>query len=101
MLGKRRIQVWSEQKAVFNGGAGEHRSGPPSCSPAKQSTFLSAAGRVINHDERSNHQAPIPYIAGFSTMHHMCEYVIVESAPLPDLLCRGGADLGALNISLE
>ena len=34
-------------------------------------------------------------------MHHLCEYVIVELAPLPDLLCRGGADLGALNISLE
>ena len=101
MLGKRRIQVWSEQKAVFNGGAGELRSGPPNCPPAKQSTFLSAIRRVINHDERSNHQAPIPYIAGFRTMHHLCEYVIVESAPLPNLLCRGGADLGALNISLE
>ena len=85
MLGKRRIQVWSEQKAVFNGGAGELRSGPPNCPPAKQSTFLSAIRRVINHDERSNHQAPIPYIAGFRTMHHLCEYVIVESAPLPDL----------------
>ena len=66
-----------------------------------QSTFLSTVRRVINHNERSNHQAPIPYIAGFSTMHHMCEYVIVESAPLPDLLCRGGADLGALNIPLS
>ena len=66
-----------------------------------QSTFLSTVRRVINHNERSNHQAPIPYIAGSSTMHHMREYVIVESAPLPDLPMQRMAHTGALNIPLS
>lgn len=87
--------------ATFNSGAGEHRSGPPACSPALQSTFLSTVRRVINHNERSNHQAPIPYIVGSSTMHHLYEYVIVESAPLPDLPMQRMAHTGALNIPLS
>ena len=75
----------------------DHRLAHPLC---KALSYPRLGGSSTTMNARTT-KLPSHILRGSSTMHHMREYVIVESAPLPDLPMQRMAHTGALNIPLS